>query len=282
MSTLAGSLFREVKLLLLSFLLVIGMPPARSGGLWMPAGARQAGLDHCSVALTGFWGVENNLAGMAVVKNFSAGLGYENRFLLPHMGTASLGVVSPVKYGNLGLSLRYYGFSLFHQMKLGLTFARAFGRKLRMGVQLDYLQTGFGDIYGSRNNFSFAIGIQTDIFKKLTLGIYVFNPVPVKLAGYAKEKIPSVYRLGLAYHFSENLLATAEVEKNTENRPFVVRGGVEYLFRKQFVFRTGFGSTGDVFSFGLGWRTKNLHFDIAATMHQSLGFSPEASFVFSF
>jgi len=282
MNTLAGSLFRGAKILLLILLMFIYLPTAKSGGLWLPAGARQTGLDHCSVALKGFWSVENNLAGMATVKSFSAGLGYENRFMLPHTGTSSLGIVYPAKYGNLGLSLRYYGFSLFHQMKVGLTYARSFGRKLRMGVQLDYLQTGFGDIYGSHNNFTFAIGIQTDITENLTLGIYVFNPVPVKLADYANEKIPAIYRFGVAYHFSENLLATAEVEKNTENQPFIIRGGVEYLFRKQFAFRIGFGSTDDIFSFGFGWHWKKLQFDIGTTMHQSLGFSPQASFILSF
>ena len=251
-------------------------------GLWSPVGARQTGLNHCSVALSDFWSIQNNQAGMALIKNLTVGVAYENRFLVPQMGTANLALIYPLKIGNMGLSMSYFGYALYNEMKIGLAYARSFGPRLRVGVQLDYLQTGMGDIYGHKSNVTFELGVQSDVNSHLTFGVYVFNPVRVKLADYANEKIPAVYRFGIAYHFSSKLLTTAEVEKNTGFQPVILRGGIEYNVKKQFFFRVGFGTFRDIFSFGFGWHKKHMQFDIGTTMHQSLGFSPQTSLVFIF
>ena len=265
------------------FLLLLSFPVmANAGGLWLPTGSRQAGMDHCSVALSGFWSVENNLAGMAGAGKFSAGLAFHNAYFSPHLGTATLAVVYPSPFGKLGLSLRYFGYPLFHQMKAGLSYARLLGKKIRAGVQLVYLQTGFGDVYGSRSRFTFAIGLQTSVTKNLTLGIYIFNPVSVKPAEASAYEVPAIFRLGMAYFISKSLLVTAEAEKSTFWQPVVLRGGVEYRYKKQFFFRAGVATSGDIFAMGFGWRKNKLQIDLATTMHQSLGFSPQASLVFSF
>ncbi len=256
--------------------------PLFAGGLWRAAGARQAGMDHCSVALTGFWSVENNLAGMTTVNRLTAGMGFQNRYLSPHLGTSDLAIVYPATFGNIGINVRYFGYSLFHEMKIGISYARKFGPNVSMGVQMDYLQTGLGDIYGHHDNFTFAIGLQAHVSGECVLGIYVYNPVPVKLADYADEKIPAIFRFGLSWHFSRNLLATAEAEKNTAFQPVVLRGGIEYIFKKQFFFRAGIGTSGDVFAFGFGWHFKKLNINLASTMHQTLGFSPQGSIIFHF
>jgi len=251
-------------------------------GLWSPAGARQAGLNHCSVALSDFWSIQNNQAGMALIKNLSVGVAYESRYLVSQMGTANLALVYPLKFGNMGVSMSYFGYALYHEMKMGLAYARSFGPHLRAGVQLDYLQTGLGDIYGSRSNVTFELGVQSDVTEHLTFGAYVYNPVRVKFSDYAREKIPAVFRFGFAYHFSDKLLTTAEVEKNTDYQSLILRGGIEYRYKKQFFFRVGFGTSRDIFSFGFGWHKKHMQFDIGTTMHQTLGFSPQTSLVFAF
>ena len=253
-----------------------------AGGLWLASGARQAGMDHCSVALPGFWSVENNLAGMTDIRHLTMGTGFQNRYLSPHLGTAYLAVIYPAPFGNLGITLRYFGYALYHEMKAGLSYARKLGPNLSVGVQIDYLQTGLGDIYGHRDNFTFALGLHARVSKELLLGVYVYNPVPVKLADYADEKIPAIFRVGLTWFFSKNLLFTVEAEKNTAYQPIVLRGGIEYVFKHQFYFRTGIGSSGDVFAFGFGWQLKKLTINLASTMHQNLGFSPQGALVFHF
>ncbi len=273
---------RTSKIRILFLMLFIVSQHTFGAGLWPPVGARQAGLNHCSVALSDFWSIQNNQAGMALIKNLSVGVAYENRFLIPQMGTANLALIYPLKIGNMGLSMSYFGYALYHEMKMGLAYARSFGPRLRVGVQLDYLQTGLGDIYGHRSNVTFELGVQSDVTSHLTFGVYVYNPVRVKFSDYANEKIPAVFRFGVAYHFSNKLLTTAEVEKNSAFQDVILRGGIEYNVKKQFFFRVGFGTSRDIFSFGFGWYKKHMQFDIGTTMHQSLGFSPQTSLVFIF
>jgi len=167
-------------------------------------------------------------------------------------------------------------------MKVGLLYARSFSPYFRMGVQLDYIQTSLGSDYGSKGNITFEIGIQSDVTENLTIGAWVFNPIQVKLADYADEKIPAVFRFGIAWHFSDHFFATVEAEKNTAFRPVIVRGGLEYGFKDRFFLRTGFSSGQEIFSMGFGFQIKILRFDISAVMHQSLGFSPQASMIFQF
>ena len=267
----------------LIFLLVFTLPiRIKAGGFWLPAGGRQAGLNHCSVALSGFWSVENNVAGMTGITGLAVGTDFQNGYLSSHLGTAGLAVVYPAPFGNLGLSLRYFGYSLFHQTKMSLSYARSLGKKIQAGVQLSYLQTAFGDIYGRNGTFTFGLGMQSAVTKNLTLGLYVYNPFAVKTTSDARNATPSIFRLGLAYLLAKDLLVTVEAEKTTFWHPVVLRAGVEYRFRNRFFFRTGVATSGDVFSFGFGWHQRKLQVDLASTMHPSLGFSPQISLNYSF
>ena len=278
--------FKKASLTLKCFLfLAIAFAGNRSlfaQDLLMPVGAGSAGMGHCSVALSGFWNINNNQAGMALVKDFSVGINYEERFGMSSLSTKSIAVLYPTNWGVLGASMDYFGYSLYHEAKFGLAYARIIGSHLRTGLKLDYFQTAFGDHYGSDNDLTFEFGIQYDALKNLTLGGYVFNPVPNSNSEEVYYKLPFVYRFGLAYRFSKDLLVTVEVEKNSELSFFQFRTGVEYVVKNQFFFRTGLGTRQEIFTTGFGYKMKGLSFDIAATVHETLGISPQVSLIYSF
>lgn len=253
-----------------------------AGAQNLPTGSRQAGMGRTSVAITDFWNCQNNQAGIALMNKTSAGLYYESRFALNQLSSKSAAVVVPTGIGVLGATFNYFGYSLYNEMKIGLVYARAFGPYFRMGVQLDYLQTSLGMDYGSKGSVTFEIGVQSDVTEKLTLGAWVFNPIQVKLADYTDERIPAIFRFGLAWHFSDHFFATVEAEKNTAFRSIILRGGLEYGIKDRFFLRTGFSTQQEIFSMGFGFKIKFLKFDISAVMHESLGFSPQASLIFQF
>ncbi|MCF6342759.1 MAG: hypothetical protein L3J31_08150 [Bacteroidales bacterium] len=254
----------------------------RAGDKLLPSGSRQAGMGRVSVAITDFWNSQNNQAGIALINKISAGVYYENRFGLNQLSSKCIAVVVPTNAGVLGATFNYFGYSLYNEMKIGLVYARSFGPYFRMGLQLDYLQTSLGNDYGSKGNITFELGVQSDVSKNLTLGAWVFNPIQVKLADYADESVPAVFRFGLAWHFSDHFFATVEAEKNTAFRPVIIRGGMEYGIKERFFLRSGFSTGQEIFSMGFGIQIKILRFDISAIMHQSLGFSPQASLIFQF
>jgi hypothetical protein len=263
------------------FLLLFSSEIAASGDIF-PQGARAAGMGRTSVAIKGFWGIQNNQAAIALMEKYAVGLHYESRFGLNEIAHKSIAVIAPVNFGVLGLSFNHYGFSNYNEMKVGLAYARSFSKYFRFGLQLDYLSTNIGDNYGTKNNVTFEIGIQSDLSENLCIGAYAFNPIMVKLAEYNQEKLASVYRLGLAYKFGNWLLSSVEVEKSSNINPLLLRLGLEYSLKSKFFFRAGIASRHEIFTFGFGMKFKYFSFDIAASMHESMGFSPQFSFIVNF
>jgi len=247
-----------------------------------PIGSRSVGMGRSSVAITDFWSAMNNQAGIALYQKPAAGIYYENRFLINQLSSKSIAVIIPTKFGVFATTYNHFGYNLYNDQKIGLAYARAFGEKLRIGLQLDYLQTTLGNNYGSKGNVTFEIGIQTDVSDNITIGAWVFNPIMVKLADYDDEKLPAIYRIGFTWHISDVFLATLEAEKSTAINPVIFRGGLEYELNSKFFFRTGFSTKKEIFSFGMGINIKHLIFNISAIMHESLGFSPQASLIFEF
>ena len=273
-----------MKTALYYLLLLLFLIPATlfAGGDIFPLSARNAGMCRSSVALTGFWNIHNNQAGLATLERPTVGISYESKFSLSKLSNKTAAFAYPTNFGVLGVDFNHFGYSQYSEMKIGLVYARAFGKYIRIGLQLDYLQTTLGDGYGSKSNATFELGVQSDITEEITLGAYVFNPIRVKLSDYADERIPAIFRFGLTWHFSDSFLATAEAEKSSFYPKVIIRGGLEYNLKKKFIFRTGFSSGEEVFAFGFGLNLKGVRLDLSAVMHQTLGFTPQASLSYSF
>jgi len=266
----------------LLILLILITSFAKAGGETYPIGARQAGMGRASAALTDFWNIQNNQAGIALIDKISCGIFYENRFLINELSMKSAAVVVPTKIGVLGATFNYFGYSMCNDIKVGLVYARSFGPYFRVGVQLDYLKTTLGESYGSKSNITFELGIQSDVTENITIGAFVYNPVRVKLAEYDNEKLPAIFRFGISWKITKSLLTTLEAEKNTAINPIILRGGIEYSIKNKFFIRAGFSTMQEIFSMGFGMKIRFIRFDISAVMHQSLGFSPQSNLVFQF
>ena len=92
-----------------------------------PIGARAASMGNASVSSTDIWSIFNNPAGMAKQSVFSAGVNYENRYLMKELGLKSAALLVPSRFGVLGLSFNQFGYSLYNENKIGLAYARSFG-----------------------------------------------------------------------------------------------------------------------------------------------------------
>lgn len=265
----------------LVFTFIIGGKTAYAFEGFSPTGGRTAAMGYSSVSLTDFWSVQNNPAGMAGYTHFAAGIAYQNRFLMKELALKSAAIIAPVNFGVLGVSFNQFGYELYNENKIGLAYARSFGKVLRMGVQLDYLSANFAEGYENGSAISFEFGVQAQINDKLTAGAYVFNPIKAKLSNNTDERIPVVMRFGLAYLFTPELLGTAEIEKNFDNEASI-RAGLEYFVAQKFYIRTGIVTQPNVLTFGAGMDLGPVRLDLAAGVHQVLGSTIQASLVFNF
>ncbi len=243
------------------------------------AGGRSNATGYSSVALNDFWSIQNNPAGLANYQFISAGLSYENRFMMKELSFYNAAFVMPVKIGTFGLSLSRFGFENYNENKLGLAYARAFGQHLKMGLKLDYLSFNFSNDYAKRQTVTFELGIQSDVTEELCLGAYIFNPIHTKLKTIVNQYVPVIFRFGLAYKITKDFLATTEVEYHSESN-LDCRFGLEYNTLKEFYIRVGVHTNPATACFGVGYTLSRVIIDVSATMNQYAGVSFQSSLIF--
>jgi len=255
-------------------------------------GGRSAGLAGISVALSDFWSLHNNQAGLAGYNAFAGGITYENKFMLNETGKSSIGVVFPVQKSTFGLSLQHFGYTAFREVKTGLAYARPIGDKLSVGIQLDYLFTTIAENYGSSGGLTFEVGVQMMLSDHLILAAHTFNPLAIQIHQNTGEKANSVYTLGILYHLTDQLLVSMETEKDLKFKP-AIRAGVEYEISGAAITRIGYAtlpaptsstrfSMTSEYSFGFGLNLNEFQLDIAAIIHTTLGWSPVVSLIYKF
>ncbi|MEE4178255.1 MAG: hypothetical protein V2I46_12190 [Bacteroides sp.] len=246
-----------------------------------PFGGRSAGMGNAMVAVYDFWAVSHNQAGLAHQPGPAAGFYFENRFLSREMSLGAAALALPAAGGVLGLSLSFFGYSHYHESKVGLAYARPFGEKLSVGVQLNYLHTFIEEGYGSKGILAAELGVLYELLPRLNIGVHLFNPTLAKMDVLGAERIPTILRLGMAYSFSDRVLVCLETEKDLDNKP-VFRMGLDYGLTENIYLRAGIGTRPTTNAFGFGMKLGRLQIDLASSFHQVLGYSPQASLVYAF
>jgi hypothetical protein len=248
----------------------------------LPTGGRQAGLGNATVTLSDVWATNYNQAGLARIEKMTAGIYYDNRYITNTMSLKAAAFAMPVQdLGVFGVSVSHFGYSLYSEQKIGVSYARNFGPSFSAGVQLNYLGTSLPSEYGSRGAICAEAGLQFEIVKNLRMGAHIFNINRARMANYNQERIPTIMKLGLAYTFSEKVMVTAEAEKDIEQKP-MIKGGVEYRIAKPLYLRTGISTNPTLNTFGIGVLMKDIRFDFAMGLHPELGLTPHLSLVYDF
>lgn len=276
---LVPSLLSVIRLFLCFFLLMQG-GSIYAQEAYSPVGASAGGMAGASTAIGNIWATFNNPANLSGIENLSAGVNYENRFRIREMGLGSITAVLPTDYGVFGLAFNQSGSNLYSQSFLGLAYGRSFGERFRAGVRLDALYTHLAEGYGRRTDISFALGVAMDLTKEFVIAAMLSNPMRVKIAKDFDERLPAIYRLGLAYKIEKNLTLTVEAEKDIRYKPSV-RTGIEYRVKEIASIRAGIGTNPLNHAFGFGFNFGSFTFDIAAIRHEVLGYSPQASVIWS-
>ncbi len=244
-------------------------------------GARVTGMGKAGVCSKDTWSAFNNQAGLAHQKTISAGIYYENRFLLKELSTKAFCVTLPIKKSTLAISANSFGYSLFSKNKFGIAFAKMLGETFSVGIQADYFTTYVGENYGKSRNISAEIGMLYQPVKNLDIAFHIFNPTRAKLSHYNDERINTNLKLGAAYKFSDKLLIVAETEKEISGK-MEFKSGLEYLPVKEFAIRVGMHTKPSILSFGFGLYLNKLKIDIASTLHPQLGISSHAGISYGF
>ena len=129
--------------------------------------SRSLGLSGASVSLIDVWSQYYNQAGLAYIENISVGLAYQNAFFVKELATNSVAIAVPTKTGNFGLNYYYFGYPKYNESKIALAYAKSLGKKIAVGIQLDYFITHIEGEYGTKGVAAGEIGILSQPIKDI-------------------------------------------------------------------------------------------------------------------
>ena len=245
-----------------------------------PVAALYTGLGAYSVNHVDVFSFNNNQASLAQMKNVSAGVYGERRFMLDELSLYQLAVAMPTNSGNFGVKAGYFGFSDYNESQMGLAYARKLGTKVDVGVQFNYNGVQISG-YGNASAINFEIGTIFHLTERLHAGVHVYNPVGGKFGKNQEEKLASVYTAGFGYEASDKFFFSAEIEKE-EDQQVNVNAGMQYKFLPQLMARAGIATnTSNVYA-GVGLFLKMFRLDVVASYHPQLGVTPGLMLVYNF
>lgn len=221
-----------------------------------------------------------NQASLATLKNASAGIYGEKRFLINELGLYDAAVAIPTPSGNFGFDARYYGFSQYNESQFGLAYGRSLGSKVDIGIQFNYYDVRIAG-YGNASTVNFEMGTILHLTDHLNAGIHVYNPLGAKLGKDEEEKLASIYATGFGYEASDKFFMSIEIEKE-ENKPVNVNAGLQYKFLPQLMARAGISAATSNIYLGIGFGWGSLRLDAMADYHPQLGITPGLMLLYNF
>jgi hypothetical protein len=244
-----------------------------------PAGSFYSTLHAYSSQFKDAFSFIGNAASLAGLKEFSAGIFSERRYLLQELSSHSIVAGLPTASGNFGVRANYFGGPVYNETTLGFTYARSAGAKADIGVQFQYhaLST---ERYGAASAVTFDAGAIFHLTDFLHTGLSVYNPVGITLGQDGQEKLLSVYSGGIGYDASPQFFISAAAEK-VEDQPVSVNAGFQYFFAENLFARAGLRSTTAVYYLGFGVKLKRLRLDATASFHPYLGVTPGLMLLYS-
>jgi hypothetical protein len=246
-----------------------------------PAGARAAGMGNAALGFKDIWSFYQNQAGLAHLDAFTAGVFYENRFLVKGMSYQGFAAANPLgENGVVSVGYSGFGFSVYKEDKVGAAYSMRLAKNLTAGVGINYHSTRItAENYGSTGLVTAELGVQMQVSKNVMVSSHIFNPFRAQLNDFNDERLPTILRLGASYQISDDLLAALEVEKDIDQKPSL-RGGIEYQPVDILYIRLGSSTLPNQFSFGLGVAFKQFRFDLAGSYHSQLGYTPQVSLTY--
>lgn len=213
---------------------------------------KSAAMANTSVTLIDFWGIYNNQAGLAYLENISVGAFHQSGFV-KEQNLQGIAFALPTKTGTIGASYSYFGYSQYNEMQVGLAYSKAFTKYFAVGIQLNYLHTQIAGEYGNANSVNFEIGILSQPIENLYIGAHVYNPSRSKMG---EEEIPTIFKLGSSYLFSDKVLFAIETEMDLHNDA-IFKAGFDYKLIDFVSLQAGIATNPSKYSFGVGFHYKS-------------------------
>jgi len=244
-------------------------------------GARAIGLNGAYTSLSNnSIAVFYNPSGLGQIKFREISAFYTpSIFGISGLTQTSFSYAEPLGFGTIGSGINSFGFDLYREFNLLLSYGNVIREKVFLGFSVNYYNLSIQN-YGSASSFGLDIGALAYITDFMRWGFAAKNMTGSTI-GISKEKIPQVYNTGLTFQPKEDLLIVIEAEKDVRY-PLSFRSGFEYAVFDQAEIRSGISTEPVSFTAGLGLSYGLFQLDYAINNHQDLGISHQGSITVNF
>jgi len=229
------------------------------------------------------WSGFNNPAMLGYIEQSELGINYENKYVISELSTKSVQLGISTNAINAGLSYSYFGYSLYHEMMVGLGFARNFSDKFAMGVQFNYYTAYFAASNSYRGALLPQLGLSVRLSPAFSIGFHSFNPFQNNInSEYVLKRIPSVFSLGTEYNFAPELVWRTQVDKEVSSN-YRFATGFEYQMLERLSIKLGgYGSDYLVPCLGFGLNSGRFLLGFNCELHPILGLNTMAALKYRF
>ena len=244
-------------------------------------GARQVALSHSDAALANdVFSVFGNPSGLAQLNWREAGIYYSpSPFGVKELANAYAAYIEPFSFGSVAIGYMQFGFDLYKENKIALSFAHKLTNKFFVGTTLLYQNLKI-ERYGSDNTTTLNIG-GLYYFSEITrMGFYAHNLLR-ETYGSESDQIPFILGFGASHDFNSEITFNAAVEKELDFDPSF-RFGAEYDIIQYLSLRAGFMSEPSSYSIGVGIHYSFINLDYAFFSHPDLGLTHQAGIIIDF
>lgn len=256
----------------------LSLPVSGSDPYLVKSGAAEAGMNYSCITKTGFWSSFHNQALLPFNTSICCGTDYQNRFNINELSTSSVAIVVPVGNACIGAIYHHFGYKDLKRHSIGVSCGLRLSEKISAGIQTDLFAVRTPAEYADKESVTFEAGMMISPSDNIKIGIHIFNPMPNSLR---KTFIPSAIRTGAGISLTNSLFVSAETEIST-GKNLNIKAGLEYEPAKNLMMRGGFSSENTSFSFGIGYKLKNIQLDFGFLTHELLGVTSCASVIFKF
>jgi len=244
-------------------------------------GARQIALSHSNVAQSNdVFALFGNPAGLAQMDWRELGIYYSpSPFGVEEMANAYAAYIEPFSFGNISIGYMQYGFDLYKENKVALSYSRNINNRFFVGVTGLYQSLKI-ERYGSDNAIIVNLGGLYYFSQVTRMGVYIHNLFRGTY-GQEDDQIPFIMGLGVSHDFNQDITLNAAIEKELNFDPSF-RFGVEYDLIQYVTLRSGFMSDPSSYSVGVGIHYSFLNLDYSFFRHPDLGLTHQAGIIIDF
>jgi hypothetical protein len=195
-------------------------------------------------------------------------------FEIPELSQIAASFVEPSPFGVFSLSASRFGFSLYKETRVGVSYSNTVTDQFMVGATLNYYSLIIQN-YGSAGSVGFDLGGAVELSEYVRWGFVAFNLHGATI-GEAKEKLPQVFSTGVAYMPMSGATITASLMKDVRYEA-ELHIGIEYVLMDLVSVRAGSTSDPNTLNAGIGIQASFVQLDYAFSSHSELGISHQFS-----